>query len=127
MNLGERSRRKSIKEESRILALSLGSRSFFIMVFRKGFLEEFSIVNYSEILSTRDLLDKLSTKDEIGYLINCSGGKYELIIPGVKVIEGFRYLLLKYRYCRKLELVTSCFDNLHLGVSQAICGGETYG
>lgn len=110
-----------IKKESRILVLSTNGRSFFLMVFRRSFLEEFVIVNYDEVISTRDLLNKLETRDEIGYLINCGSHKYELTLPGVKVLEGFQYLVLKYKYCREAELIANCLINLHLGLSQAIC------
>lgn len=58
------------------------------------------------------VLDLLSTKEELTYVINCSGNKYELGFTCLRVLEGSEELLERERYCGYLSPVLSIASSL---------------
>lgn len=120
-------KKRSVKPESRVLAVTVLNGSYYVMVFRRSFLEEFIVVDESEIVSIDDLLDRLNTREEISYYVLCNENKYSYVIPGLNILEGSEYLIQKYSYCRNLVLVAKCFDRIRIGGFTNTCRGLDYG
>ncbi|MEM0355139.1 MAG: hypothetical protein QXT88_00995 [Desulfurococcaceae archaeon] len=116
-------RKRSVKPESRVLALTYLNGMYYAMVFRKNFLEEFQVIDESEIIDIGDILDQLNTRDEISYYILCGENKYSFIVPGLNILEGSEYLIQKYNYCRNLVMVAECFDKIRISGFTNTCSG----
>lgn len=53
------------------------------------------------------VLDLLSTKEELTYVVNCSGNKYELGFTCLRVLEGSDELIERGKYCGYLSPILS--------------------
>lgn len=64
------------------------------------------------VLNDRDLLRSLKTREELTFIVNCSGDKYRFISIGLKVFEGGEHLLKKEEKCSLVSRLINCFDNM---------------
>lgn len=86
------------------------------------------IIERSALLDHTDILDHLSTKEELHVLLSCDERqKYELVLPGLTVPEGHEHLLLRERLCPTVRRIASCVDAIAaMGLQfEGFCPGET--
>lgn len=94
-----------MKEEARILVFGLNEHYGVFATFRKDFLEEFNIIHLRGLNLTRHLESVLSTYNEISYMIGCTESKYDPVVQGFKVLEGWTELVQRHKYCQLIKLV----------------------
>jgi len=62
----------------------------------------------------------LSTYNELSFLVNCDGSKYDYAWLGLRVAEGSTFQLLKEEYCSFIRLVSSLLKYMGLGGADAL-------
>jgi hypothetical protein len=62
----------------------------------------------------------LSTYNELSFLVNCDGSKYDYAWLGLRVVEGSSFQLLKEEYCSFIRLVSSLLKYIGLGGVDAL-------
>ncbi|MEM0378095.1 MAG: hypothetical protein QW794_02180 [Thermosphaera sp.] len=53
----------------------------------------------------------MKTRDELTFIVNCTGDKYRFISLGLRVFEGGDYLIKKEESCSLVSKLIKCFNS----------------